>query len=439
MIYSFKQNKTTSYFQYELPPGAPGGNPNPQTIDTVRHPRLTHAVWHPTGTFILTGHEDTSIVIWDVKDGRVVMARTLQDTNINMPSRSPPSSASSNRPLVDIAWCAKQNPEDTGLLIAGGASAEFPANGLTFLELGLTPNYATSSWQVLAEHFANPKRQHILPTPPDADVIGFSLITHSSPHFAGAQDPLAVMLLLSTGEVTTLSFPSGQPIPAANQLHVSLSFVHPFVDRISCAEVEPSRWVSMKELRQQSPPFVRGGAEPTRARKRHEKRSIIQTCHADSTIRLWDIGHGDEIGNAEVAHVDVAMALGRFQRVDITTTSMAGATGELAVGTGAGEVVVFRWGRNDRQPQQPMLPQTASKGLTSIAERVDASLQEGLLPLTLFDSRAGPVTALKMSDLGFLACGFENGRTVIIDMRVSLIDSHWIFHCVDSLVFRGLL
>lgn len=415
VVYSFKQNKTTNSFLYELPPGAPGGSPNPETINTVRRPKLTQAIWHPTGTFVLTGHEDSSIVIWDLKEDRVVMARTLQDTNINKRSgRIAASGSGYSRPLVGIAWCSKQNPEDTGLLIAGGASAGFPANGLTFLELGITPGYATSSWEVFAGHFANPKRQHILPTPPEADVTGFCLIPNSSPHHAGSHDPLAVMTTFSNGEVTTLSFPTGHPIPTSNLLHVSLSFVQPFVDKIDFAEMEPARWLSMSEARRQGPRFLHGGAEATRARKRHESRTVVQTCHGDGTIRMWDMGHGDDIGNEDVVQVDVALALQRYQKIDINVMSMAGATGELAVGTAAGEVVVFRWGKPDGSQQG--LPAMAN-GLSSIAECADPSVKEGLLPLTLYKAQAGPVTALKMSDLGFLAAGYEGGKLAIIDMR----------------------
>ncbi|KAI1019531.1 hypothetical protein LB505_000380 [Fusarium chuoi] len=36
------------------------------------------------------------------------------------------------------------------------------------------------------------------------------------------------MVLLSSGELITLSFPSGYPISPTNQLHPSVSFVHPF-------------------------------------------------------------------------------------------------------------------------------------------------------------------------------------------------------------------
>ena len=88
-IYSFKANKAQAFFNYEVPPGAPGGNVDPASMNIVRRPRLTQAVWHPTGTFVLTGHEDSSLVIWDPKDGRIIMARTITDTNVCLLYTSP--------------------------------------------------------------------------------------------------------------------------------------------------------------------------------------------------------------------------------------------------------------------------------------------------------------------------------------------------------------
>ena len=148
VVYSFKQNKPLRYYEYEIPRGAPGGDRDPRHASTIRHPRLTHAVWHPTGTFILTGHEDGSLVFWDaVKDGRLFMARTLTDTNIDKPSTAYANigtghlEAGDKEPLFRIYWCANQDPEDTAILISGGASSTSPAKGLTLLELGRTPNY----------------------------------------------------------------------------------------------------------------------------------------------------------------------------------------------------------------------------------------------------------------------------------------------------------
>ena len=424
VIYSFKQNKPVKFFQYQLPRGAPGGDSDPSAINIARTPALTQAVWHPTGTFILTGHEDGSLVFWDPKDGRVVMARTLQDTNVDKPGvgsislGSTPSTFAFKAPLFKIAWCANQDPDDTGIIIAGGAPTTLPSKGLTFFELGRTPVYATSSWQVLTNHFESPKRQRILPTPPNAEVVDFCLIPRSSPHFAGTHDPIAVLALLSSGEVITLSFPSGLPISPTNQLHLSMTFVHPFASHAFLAPIERGRWLGMTERRAQGPLILKGGAEAKHPLKRFESRNIIQTAHADGTVRLWDSGHGDEIENEALLQIDLTRAVGRQDDVNIIQISLAGATGELAVGLKSGEVVVFRWGHNKNAGKEPPPPGPNSlHALTNTAERRDPALTEGLLPFTLLNEQNGPVSALKLSDVGFVAAGFEGGSLAVIDLR----------------------
>ncbi|KAK3067713.1 hypothetical protein LTS18_000967, partial [Coniosporium uncinatum] len=101
VTYTFKQAKAQRYFKYEVPRGAPGGDDDPSMANVVRHPMLTQAVWHPNGTFILTGHEDGSLVFWDAKDGRLLMARSLDATNINQPGTGrAPTGASSGAVTV---------------------------------------------------------------------------------------------------------------------------------------------------------------------------------------------------------------------------------------------------------------------------------------------------------------------------------------------------
>ncbi|KAH0537260.1 hypothetical protein FGG08_005922 [Glutinoglossum americanum] len=427
VIFSFKQNKPTKFFQYELPRGAPGGDSDPASVNSVRQPRLTQALWHPTGTFILTGHEDSSMVIWDPKDGRVVVARTLQDVNVNIPGAGianygmTPGTFSLKEPLFRIAWCSRQNPDDTGLLIAGGAPTTMPTKGLTFLELGLTPNYSTSSWQILSDHFASPKRQRIFPTPPNAEVIDFCLIPRSSPYYAGACDPVAVLALLSSGELVTLSFPSGQPIPPTNNLHLSLSLVHPFAHRTDFSAVKRERWLGMIEKRNHFTPIVIGGAGATHPLKRYQNRGIVQTAHGDGTIRLWDAGHGDEIENEDLLQIDISQALRRLDDVEATHMSMSGVTGEFAAGLRTGEVVVFRWGRNANFGREAASLQLSAggraEGLMDIRDRADPTLKEGLLPLTMFVGKNDPVSALKLSDVGFLGVGYETGGVAIVDLR----------------------
>ncbi|USP73313.1 Lethal(2) giant larvae protein -like protein SRO77 [Curvularia clavata] len=423
VIYSFKQNKAVHFFNYRLPKGAPGGDSDPSSIFKDREPPLTQAVWHPTGTFVLTGHEDSSIVIWDSKDGRVVQARTLTDTNVNKPgpgSFSPGAVEGSfalKSPIFKIAWCANQDPDDTAILVAGGQPSNISAKSLTLFELGRTPVYATASWQILSDHFENPKRQRILPCPPGTEVIDLFLIPRSSPHYAGCHDPIAIIALLASGELITLSFPSGMPITPTNQLHLSMTLVHPYVNYINLAPVERTRWLGMTEKRQHGPQFLIGGAEAIHPLKRFENRNVVQTAHADGTIRLWDAGHADEIENHTLLQVDVARAVGRPEDVHVTQTSFAGAASELSVGLKTGEVVVFRWNVNNRAGQDHTPSENIPQVLTNITDRSEPTLKEGLLPFTLFNGGNGPVTALKHSDVGFVAAGFEGGSFAIIDLR----------------------
>ena len=422
-IFSFPQNKPLKFFQYYIPAGAPGGDSDPVSSSRARSPRLTQAIWHPTGTFILTGHEDSSLVIWDSKDGRKILARTVQATKVDIPGASQGSADPRagtyvmKEPLFHISWCAKENPDDTGLLIAGGAPTNVLAKGLNFIELGLTPNYTTSTWQILTDHFEKPKRQHLLPTPPGAEVVDFCLIPRKSPYFAGSQDPIAVIALLASGAITTLSFPSGHPITPTNQLHVSLSFVHPFINRVAMAYVERTRWLGMTENRPHGPLILKGGAEAKNTLKRFANRNILQTAHADGTIRAWDVGHGDEIENGASLQIDVARAVGRATDVDVTHMSMSGATGELSVGLQTGEVIVFRWGRNEYYGREVPHTDAQGLGLEAIKDRAEPGLKEGLLPFSLLDQQHGAVTALQTSDVGFVAAGFEEGSIAVLDLR----------------------
>ncbi|KAL9106962.1 MAG: hypothetical protein Q9227_008085 [Pyrenula ochraceoflavens] len=423
VIFSFKQNKPTKYFHYEVPRGAPGGDSDPSTLHEVRRPRLTHAIWHPTATFILTAHDDSSLVFWDPKDGRVLEARTIQDPDVNIPgagSRSPgnaPGTFSVKEPYFRIAWCSKENPDDTGLLIAGGTPTTSPTRGLTFLDLGLTPVYQTSSWQILSSHFQSPKRQHVLPTPPNAEVVEFLPIPRPSPHYAGSHDPIAVICLLGSGELVTLSFPSGHPITPTNQLPLSLTYVHPFVTKTALSCIDRTRWLGFRENRQHGPLFVQGGGEGIKPMKRFERRNVVQMAQADGVVRVWDAGNGDSVENESVLQVDVARAVGRFDNIEITQMSLSGAAGELSIGLRSGEVAIFRWNQNRSPRDSPPGPNEGPGQLTNIMHRADPGLKEGFLPMTLLNEQQGPVSAIKHSDIGFICIGFEAGSIAMIDMR----------------------
>ncbi|KAI9728452.1 MAG: hypothetical protein M1828_003853 [Chrysothrix sp. TS-e1954] len=423
VTFSFKQNEPRKFFQYHLQRGAPGGDSDPALMSMERRPKVTQAIWHPTGTFIMTGHEDSSTVIWDAKEGRIISARTATDTNIDRPQpiHARPSDAgrfAPKTPIRKISWCCKQDPDDTGVLIAGGLSTDTPMQGLTFMELGRTPNYTTTPWAQFTSHFENPKTQKILPTPPQVEVVNFCLIPRSSPWYAGAQEPVAILALLSSGEIITMAFPTGTPLSPTNKLPLDLSFVHPFITCLAQSSVERGRWLGLTERRRSGPTLFEGGIEAPHNPQRHRERNIVQTAHADGTIRLWDAGHADDIENKFVLQADVARAIGRYDNLQVTSVSFSGASGELAAGLASGELIIFRWNRNSRPGvDSPSTSSNRPRELTDVSDRKDPTLVEGLHPFTLLDQQEGAVTAIKVSDVGFVAAGFANGSIIVINMR----------------------
>jgi len=159
------------------------------------------------------------------------------------------------------------------------------------------------------------------------------------------------------------------------------------------------------------------GAQPKHSQSGFANRNVLQTAHADGIIRIWDAGHGDEIENRATLQIDVARAVGRSTDVNIARMSMSGATGELAVGLQTGEVIVFRWGRNQYFGRDLPHEEAQACGLEAVKDRAEPGLKEGLLPLSLLAEQHGPVTALKTSDIGFIAAGFEGGSIAVIDLR----------------------
>lgn len=361
-------------------------------------------------------------MFWDPKDGRVIAARTIYETRVNEP-RSKKDLPTAVLPFKRISWCCKENPDDTALLIAGGHKQDDVDGSLTFIELGPTPVYATSSWDVLANHFEG-RRRLTLQTPPGSEVLDFCLIPRSSPHYGGAQDPIAMLTRLSSGELITMSFPSGYPISPTNMLHPSLSFVQPFVQRVNVSTVNRDRWLGMVEKRNQGEPILKGGAEASRRRRWYDGRNIIQVAHADSTVRLWDVGYDDEIENPAQLQVDIARALDRYENVEITTLDMAGMTGEFVAGTSAGEAVIYRWGGNKYFGRNEAPIGSKPGAITDISSRAEPSLKEGLQPFALYEMMQGPISVVSMSNVGFVGVGSEGGFFSIIDLRGPSIIYH---------------
>ncbi|POS84994.1 hypothetical protein EPUL_003628 [Erysiphe pulchra] len=414
VIYSFKLNSPTKFFEY-TEPSQPSKTPNDFIENAeLRKPSLTHVIWHPSGTFVGTAYENSVLNFWDSKDGRILRSRIITDSHNDKSKTCLTSDGTvSKESFCKVSWCCKENVDDTAILVAGGSSL----NGLSLFELGASPVYATATWQNLTDFFGG-KRQSVLPTPQSSKVVDFCLIPKSSPHYAGAQDPIALIALLSSGELVTLSYPDGYSISPNSQLHPSISFVHPFITLVDVCNVSRLRWLSMTEKRLQGPLLVTGGTESQKPLKCSVDRNIILAAHGNGTIRVWDSGQRDLAENSQMLQVDMARVLEKNSEINISALSMGSHTRELAVGTDTGQVVIYKWGKNRLYGREsPEHVQTIIGEVVDISSRSEPTLDEGLQPQYLYDMAQGPITVLKTSNIGFLAVGTESGGFSIIDLR----------------------
>ncbi|EPS44716.1 hypothetical protein H072_1302 [Dactylellina haptotyla CBS 200.50] len=445
ILYSLKQSKPTVFIRFEVPAGAPGGDTDPTIIKTKRYPKLSHAIFNPAGSTILTTHDDGCLAFWSSSDGRLLTARTVQDLDVHLPGTPAPrmpatgGNFSMREPFQRVAWCCTQNIDETSILVAGGGSVGMPAKGISVIEFAKAPNYTTSSWKQIVEHLSTPKRQRFLPSPQNIDTIDFCLIPRSSPYFAGAHDPVAAVVLFTNGDIAALRLPDGSMVSPASMFHVSLGLIQPKVISMDTFTISRQKWLGMVVSRDKPDPYLKGGAEGKRSSRRNLDRNIAYTMHKESIIRLWDIGHNDEIELKDSIEIDLSSAVSR-PNIKITAISAASATAEMAVGLESGELVIYRWGRNKSYHSLGGPPSANDGGyggfgggfggfgdfgkggfdsgpqIKDISSQADPSVKEGLLPLFLLEG-AATVTSVAVSDVGFVAVGYDDGNLTLIDLR----------------------
>lgn len=433
LIYSVAENRILHTLRYELPPGAPGGDLHSSRLSIPRYPLLTTGAWHPNGHHILTAYEDGSLVFWDAKEGVLIQARTLENTDVNHPASahvtavmSADNPSARREPIYKIAWCCGINPEDTALVIAGGESSDVPLHGLTYMDFGTTPLYQVTSYQAMADHYSFPKRQRIYPVSSQSDPVDFVMISRSGPHYAGNQNPMALIAVMSSGELYSIEYPSGSTLGVASTFPPSLCWIHPKLTSLSMAAMRREHWIGMIEsIKNSEDVMLTGGAPMKRRLRSFDLRSIIVTGHTNGCVRLWDASHG-ELENSRVLEVDISEALDRAHDIIVADVSFAGHTGEISVACETGEVVFYRFGINKPSHDDELASQTQRMSISSdkmvpaitmIKNRANKNLNEGFLPQFILTTQKGPVTCIKNSEIGFLAVGYQFGALCVVDLR----------------------
>jgi syntaxin-binding protein 5 len=425
VLYSISKNEIALNFCYEIPSGAQGGDLDPATIQQTRCPQLVEALWHPNGHHILTVHVDGSLVFWDATKGNLLHARTLTDSDVNRPRRSSaamnfaPSTDSVRSVFRKLAWCCSTNPEDTTLLAVGGDVITGPARGVTLVGFGPTPQVSVTSYAAMGNFYANPSRQRVFPVPEDCEIINFVTIPRANPFYAGNCDPSHIIALLTTGELMTFSYPDGAIVTDPTILPPALGWISPYITSTTLSLIPRNQWVGMMAAVSSQDTLFKGGAPARRHLRSFQIRTALCTGHRDGTVKIWDASHG-ELEDSNVLEVSMSFTLNRSYNVAVTHTSFAGTVGELAVAVDKGEVILFTFGKNKGSQNASSFSRLRISDppkLQQIEDRAPPLLKEGFLPHTLVTPRHGAVTALKLSNVGFVAIGYADGTLLVADRR----------------------
>ncbi|SCV01615.1 LANO_0F12640g1_1 [Lachancea nothofagi CBS 11611] len=427
VIYSLVENKVRQQFHYEVPPYAPGGDQS-GNLEAIRTPEVVQSIYHPNSLHILTVHRDNTLVFWDANSGKLIQARSLFETDVNVPRKmlDPPPLVSS--PIFQVSWICAANPEYTSLLIAGGSGGEEKqCHSLIMMDLGATPMYSVTSYEKMSAFYAAPHQQKVFPVPNEASVVRFLPLARKSCHFAGNHDPAVVLVLLDDGEIETILYPSGSVSYKASLFPQSISWVRPAATKCVATSVPKKLWLGMMSSTYSRDYLLKGGAPVKKPLRVHDTRSALATGHKNGSVRIWDASHG-ELDDSSVFDVSVSQALNKSFGVGVDNVSFASETAELAVSIEDGDVVLFKFqanqyfgsaeSSNDTEIKFRRFSLNETKDLiVDISDRAPRKLREGFMPVCAIHASSGRVTALKNSNIGFVGIAYEDGTFMVIDRR----------------------
>ncbi|SCU89336.1 LAME_0E03026g1_1 [Lachancea meyersii CBS 8951] len=427
VIYSIVENRVKQQFIYTVPPFAPGGDQS-GNLKTARTPEVCQSMFHPNSLHILTVHRDSSLVFWDANTGKLLHARSLFETDVNVPRDTLESAPQTLSQILQVSWICATNPEYTSLLIAGGSIGEGNScHNLTMIDLGATPMYSVTSYEKMGAYYASPVQQKVFPVPNEASITRFLPLARASCHFSGNHDPAIVLVLLDDGEIETVLFPSGNISYKASLFPQSISWIRPVATKCAATSVPKKLWLGMMTSTYNKDFLLKGGAPIKKPLRVHDTRSALATGHKNGSVRIWDASHG-ELDDSSVFDVSVSHALNKSFEVAVDNVSFASETAELAVSTGGGDVVLFKFQANQYFGANESTNETEIKLrrfslnevkelIVDISDRAPRKLREGFMPNCAIHANAGKILALKNSNVGFVAMAYEKGLLMVLDRR----------------------
>ncbi|AMD21241.1 HEL039Cp [Eremothecium sinecaudum] len=424
VLYSLFTNKVKQRFVYELEPFAPGGLPG-ENINMRRTPAVIQSLCHPNGLHILTVHEDNSLVFWDANSGRLIQARSLSGTDVNVPTKD--ISVPNEGKIHKVLWVCEADPQKTSLIVMGGTAKDNKVcQDLTIIDLGSCPKYSVASYEKMSNHYSSPVSKKTILVSGKGTMVDAITLARKSPYYAGNHDPGVILVLFDSGEIESLLYPSGQATYKSSLFPQGLSWVRPEATRSYATTAPCQLWLGMMASTSNKDHLLHGGIQARRKARVLWHRSILLTGHAMGCVRIWDGSHR-ELSDSSAFEINVAQVLENNNDAVVDNISYSSDTAELAVSINSGDVVLYRFQDNVRyDPQASSLPRDKDLPpfsvdrrniLVDVSSKTPRNFREGFCPITAIQPEFGKVTALTNSNIGFVAIGYEDGTLIVVDRR----------------------
>ncbi|EJS41329.1 sro7p [Saccharomyces arboricola H-6] len=429
LTYSLVENEIKQSFIYEVPPFAPGGEFSKDTNEK-RMPKVIQSLYHPNSLHIITVHEDNSLVFWDANSGHLIMARTVFETEINIPQpdylRDPGANAAR---ISKVYWMCENNPEYTSLLISHKPISKDDSQGLTMIDLGYTPRYSITSYDGMKNYYANPQQMKIFPLPTNVPIVDVLPIPRQSPYFAGCHNPGLIFIILDNGEIETMLYPSGIFTDKASMFPQNLSWLRPMATFSIAVSVPNKLWLGVLSTAQNKDYMLKGGVRTKRQKPPAEYGTALITGHSNGSVRICDASHGDIQDNASF-EVNLSRTLNKAHGLAVDRISFAAETLELTVSIETGDVVLFKYEVNqfysaERRPESGDLEMNFRRFslnntkdvLVDVRDRAPTNIRQGFMPSTTIHANEGKTSAINNSNVGFVSIAYEAGNLMLIDRR----------------------
>lgn len=433
VLYSIKKNMPLNFFELEIPEKMPETNSSGKIV--ISRPKLTSLSWAPHGYHFLTSHQNGCFAFWSTKSDKCpLQVRTLDDVAIDtLLEEKTQTNASQNTytraPIFFILWNCNDDLENTNVFIVGGNLNNKDSKELNILEFGQSPSMSSSA-SVFSDYYSKPKQHLALSHFLSSNVVNICTFPKISPVYLGNYNIEMIMLILASGEIELLSYPDGIFLNSLKSLPASLEWLSPKISDISLSFV--SKNTSLFGYRK----YIEGtddlyqGKGSIRHKLSHHNE-ILCSGHDNGIIRLYNVTQDYKF--QKIHEIFLARILNLSPNMIKVVITKFSEMSDLIIGCESGELIIYKFSeakkfhefddssssslfnRSSKQNDDKDLRSESHMTYKNSVSSNNSRNQNNLSAVSIFQIHRGSVIALKTSNIGLVACGYEFGTTILIN------------------------